>query len=131
MRPFFLLTVAACSASVRYAGGAKTIATDAARVATAAGGAVRRGVVAAMRQAEIDSQRQAEPDDFRLGKANKRRVDVESAAILHCRFGGNVGELLEGVNELRPAIRIAGVIDGVNSDINVEGADRFGPCQSQ
>ena len=113
------------------AGGGEAVAADAAGVAATAGGAVRGGVVAAVRQGEIDAEGPAEADDFRLGLVDERRVDVESPFVLDAGPGGEVGQLLEGAGELRPAIRISGVIDGVDSDIQVEGAKRLGPGQGQ
>ena len=84
-----------------------------------------------MRQAEIDAKRQTKANNFPFGELDKRRMDMESAQILHSGLGGNVGELLECVDELRPAIGIARVIHGIYSDIEIEGAERLGPCQGQ
>src|SRR4051812_41921957 len=48
-------------------------------------------------------------DDVRLGHVDERRVDVELPA-LDARLGRQVGQSLEGEDELRTAIWIAGVM---------------------
>ena len=47
----------------------------------------------------------------------------------HAGLGGEVGEPLEGRDEFRPAIRIAGIVDRVDAAEDVGGAEHFGPAQ--
>ena len=98
-----------------------------ARVAEAAGSAVGLGLVARPRQREIHAELVGAGDDLGLGERDQRRVDAEAARALDARLGGEIGQPLEGLDELGPAIGIAGLVERVHADEDVLGAQRLGP----
>ena len=59
----------------------------------------------------------------------QRRVDPEAPLALHPRAGGQIGQALEGRDEFRPAVRIAGVVHAVDADKDVEGVQHLRPAQ--
>lgn len=88
----------------------------------AAGAAVGGGVVTGMGQLVRYAEAQAFADDGGFGELDQRGVDVESlGGGLDAGFGAQVGDFLEGLDELGPAIGVAGVIDGVDADEDIEG----------
>ena len=66
--------------------------------------------------------------DVRLGHVQQRRVDGKTLA-LDARLRRNIREALEFVDELRPAIGIAGIIERIHTDVNVARAARFAQAQ--
>ena len=75
-----------------------------------------------MRQAQIHSKLHGLTHNVRLGHLNERRVNLEpgrpSTPALVARFA----ICSKACNELGPAIRIAGIIDGVDAEENVRRA---------
>nr|WP_258868878.1 hypothetical protein [Alkalilimnicola ehrlichii] len=49
----------------------------------------------------------------------------------HRRFGCYVCHLFKGFDERRPAVRVAGVVDRVDADEDIPGADNFRIAQRQ
>ena len=86
------------------------------------------GIVAAEREAVVEAQRQPQPDDVGLRQRHQRRVHRQRAAF-DAGARGHPGQLLEGMDELRPAIGIAGVVERVDADEDVGRAQHFGPAQ--
>ena len=58
-------------------------------------------------------------------------MDAKLALVFNGGFGGQVGQMAEGLDEFGPAIRIAAVIEGIDADEDVEGIEGFGPAQSK
>ncbi len=79
----------------------------------AAGDPVGRGVVTTVSEFEIDAERGGKFDDARLAEVHERRMDADAFASLDTRAGGQARCVFEGLDELGPAIGIAGIVDGV------------------
>ncbi len=58
-------------------------------------------------------------------------MDAEVARAFDPGPGGQVRQRLERPEELRPAIRITRIVDAVDPDEDIEGAERLGPGQGQ
>ena len=84
-----------------------------------------------MCQFEGNAELTSQAHDFRFREFDQRRVDTNARAPLDAGFGGEVAHLFESMNELGPAIRIAGVIERVDADVDVVGFEHFGPCQRE
>ncbi len=83
------------------------------------GAPVGRGIVATAGQRVVDAQLQAEANDLRLGERDERSVNFELLAAFDSGFGGQVGHFLEGGDEFRTAIGIAGVVERIHADEDV------------
>ncbi len=81
-----------------------------------------------MGQGVVDSQVQASLDDLCFGQVQKRCMNTVLPLSFNAGFGGQIGQLLKGVDELRPAVRIAGVVECVNPDKNVKGIQYLCPA---
>src|SRR5207249_2289564 len=79
------------------------------------------------RQREVDVQLVGPRDDLGLAELDERGVDAEVALALDAGLGRQIGQLLERLRELRPAIGIAGVIDRIDADEDILGAQHFRP----
>ncbi len=101
-----------------------------AAVAPPARRARRQRIVAAVRQAVIEAQRQAARDDLRLRHRDERRLNAKAPAF-DAGLGRQPGRVLERLDELRPAIGIAGVVEGVDADEDIAGAQHLRPRQRQ
>ena len=84
-----------------------------------------------MGEAVVDAQLDAAADDLGLRQVDQRGVDRVSQAALDAGLRGQVGHRGEGGDVLRPAIGIAAVVDGVDAEEDVGGADRLGVGQRQ
>ena len=71
----------------------------------------------------VDTQLHAAADDLGFGQMHQRGMDSERKLPLHSRLGRQVGQSLKRLDELRPAIGIAAVVDRVDADKDV-GRDR-------
>ena len=90
---------------------------------------VRR--IARVRQAIVDAQLGAAADDFGFGHLNQRRVDAKLHRAFDAGFGRQVREPFERRDELRPAVRVAGVVDRVHTDEQVGRPHHFSISQRQ
>ena len=52
-------------------------------------------------------------------------MQAKAALPLDGRLRRHIGQPLELLEKLRPAVRIAGVIDRIRTEIEIEGADHF------
>ena len=66
----------------------------------------------------IHSQFRTLADDLGLGQVLQRGADFELPALV-AGFGAEAGGFGEGANELRAAVRVAGVVQRVNADEDV------------
>src|SRR5688500_1582364 len=80
-----------------------------AAVAMAAWSPVLAGVVTAVRQAEVHAEFSPEPDDAGLGEVLQRREKPQRAAF-HASLRRQARQIFERRDELRPAIRVPGVV---------------------
>src|SRR5262249_51816234 len=80
-------------------------------------------VVTTHGEREVHTELRAVLDDLRLGHLNQRGVNAKTPRVLDGGFRRQVGEAFEGVEELRPAVGIAGVVVDVGPDEDVECAD--------
>src|SRR5215510_1908136 len=90
-----------------------------ARVAEPARAAVRLGRVAGPGQGEIHAELVGTGNDLSLAEGDERRVDAKAAATFDAGLRGEIGEALEGLDELRAAVGIARVVEGVDPDEDV------------
>src|SRR5664279_3248178 len=81
-----------------------------------------------MRKRKIDLELERFANNLRLRHLDQWCVNLEMRAF-QAGFGGKVRELFKCGNELGPAIGIAAVIERINANENVEGADDFRPSQ--
>src|ERR1700733_723944 len=98
---------------------AKPLLPQKARVTLAARLACRRGIVATAGQAIVDAQFDPLLNDFGLGHCNERSMDFERLPALDAVLGGQIRHRLKRLNELRPAIRVAGIIERIYANENV------------
>lgn len=126
-----LVTTASATASrapvgvgnrVGDARGLEALAAQQATVARAAGEPLRRRIVATVGQRVVHAEPQSLANDLGLRQGDEGGVNLEVRS-LDAGFGRERRESLEGLNELRPAIRIPGVIHRIHSDEDVPGSD--------
>src|SRR5262245_60509237 len=110
-----------CGPGVRESRGAQP-----ATVAVPTRRAARAGIVTTVRQAVVKAQPQSQPDDLRLGEIDQRRVNGEGPAF-HAGLGRQPRQVLEGADVLGTAVGIAGVVERVDADENVRGANHLRP----
>src|SRR5690242_15374727 len=82
-------------------------------IAMAAGLPCVRWIVAAQGHRVVEPERRAPLDDLPLRQQDERGVDGEPLLELGARTGGEIGEVLEGGDVLRPAVGIAAVVQRV------------------
>ena len=99
-------------------------------VALSARRAMRERIVATVGQAVIEAQRQTAADDLRLRQRDQRSTNVKAAAV-DARFRGQSRHPLERLDVLGPAVWIAGVVQRIDADEEVAGAQHFSPRQRQ
>src|SRR3990170_7747684 len=109
----------------------KAFAPQLAGITPAAGHALRIRIVTRMGQSVIHPQFYSAADDLRLGELDERRMDAESARSLDACFSRQLAQLFKGRDELWPTIGIARVIERVDSDKDVAGAQHLGISQGQ
>src|SRR6185369_17973690 len=88
--------------------------------------APRRRIVAAPGAGVVDAQLEAPADDLRLGAVDEGRVEAELPPLLDAGPGGETGHALEGLQVLRPAVRVTRVVERVDRDEDVFGAEDLG-----
>src|SRR6187431_239910 len=100
------------------------------RVAVAAGPPVRRRIVAAPRDPIVHPQPLPQLHDLRLAEADQWGMDPEKPP-LDAGAGGEVRHPLEGLDVLRPAVRVAAVVQGICADEDVGRLQYFGPAHGE
>ena len=115
---------------VRHAGLGESSGPQHAAVAAAARLAVGATDRSSCGQPVVEAERQAAADDLGLRQADERRVDREAGAF-DAGLRRERGHPLERLDELRPAVGIAGVVEGVHADDDVRRAEGFGPGQRE
>src|SRR5438067_11076106 len=63
--------------------------------------------------------------------SNERAMNLEVLTTLNPSLGGEVGHPLVSLNELRTAVRISAVVEGVHSYEDVAAPENFGPSQRE
>src|SRR5262245_5305047 len=112
---------------IRDSGLPKALLSQQTRIAMPARLAARRRVVAGGRQSEIQAELRGSSHDLRLRLSQQRRTDPESLAALHAGPRSESRHSLERLQELRPAVRIPGVVERVGADEDVEQPESLGP----
>lgn len=74
---------------------------------------------------EVDAEIGSKADDLGFGQAQERRVDFYRIAVNTDASSEPCG-VCEALNELRSAIGVATVIDGIDSDVDAFGVVDFG-----
>src|SRR5437660_12865385 len=97
-------------------------------VAAAARRARGTGIVATAREPVIEVEREASSNDIGLAQIDERRVDVELRAF-DAGARRNCGQRLERPDERRAAIRVAGIIERVDANVDIAGVEDFGPAE--
>jgi hypothetical protein len=77
------------------------------------------GVVASTGHGIIDPQGQSRGNDLGLGQVQKRRVDADRLLSLDTYTGGQVREVLKGIQKCRAAVRVSAVVEGVDAQKDV------------
>ena len=117
---------------IRHAGGREALAAQPAGIAAAAGPALRRRPGSRTRSAPKSTPSAA---PRRMISALLRSISgVRIAERLASSTPARVARLamlLERRDEFRPAVRIAGVVDGVDADEDVVRAEHLGPGQRE
>src|SRR5262245_56040366 len=99
-----------------------------AAIAAPARRAVLDRIVTAVGQAVVDAECEAAPDDVGLTEVDKWRLHAKPSAF-DAGAGRKIRQALERGNELGPAIGVTRIVQGVDADDEVVGAERFGPAQ--
>ncbi len=53
------------------------------------------------------------------------------AIAFHAGPGRHTSQILERPYEFGPAVRIAGIVEGIHADEDIGRPNHFGPCQSE
>jgi len=122
--------VSAVARTVRDTRFGEAERAQAAGVAVTAGTAVVVCLVTRYSGGEIDAEFVAAAHDVGLGEADQRRMHAELCA-LDAGLGGKVGETLERLDELGPAVGITRVIDRVDTAEDVLRAEHLGPAERE
>src|SRR5689334_25172144 len=85
-------------------------------VALAAGTALLVRIIAAMRQPEVHSQLGGQAHDIGFAELDQRGMNLDMRAAFDAGFGRQIGHVFESVDELRAAIRVAGIIQRIYAD---------------
>jgi hypothetical protein len=80
---------------------------------------------------KVHAQRRPGTDDFGLGHGNQRRLDRRSVLPSTPALVANLRQILEGLDELRAAVRIAGIVNCIDADEYVGGAKNLRPAQGE
>ena len=88
------------------------------------------GLVARHGQTIVDAQGCARPNNVGFAELNQGRMNSEMSTF-DPGFGGQIGHVFEGGDVLRPAVRVAGIVDGVDADEDIAAIERFGQGQRQ
>src|SRR5471032_2985148 len=99
-------------------------------IALTAGQAVRIGLVAGHGEPVVHAELHALSDDLRLAHGDEGRMQHQRRAFDR-GLGREVGQALERLHILRPAVGIAGIIDGVRAEENVLAAQHLGPGERE
>ncbi len=89
--------------------------------------AVRVRIVTAVGDSEIDAQGNPGPDDLRLVHELQRGPNPKLQLAFDTGFRGQIGHSFEGLDEVRPAVRIPAVIDGIDTDEDVRSSQDLRP----
>jgi hypothetical protein len=98
--------------------------------ADAAGAAGFIGLVTRDGYAMVHTEGGAAADDLCLCQLDEWGMEVKTLT-LDARLGSEIGQLLEGLDEGGAAVGVAGVVDSVDANEDVVGADDFGPAKGQ
>jgi len=73
----------------------------------------------------------AEFNDAGFGHFDQRRPNMDARGAFNAGPGGEIAEGFEGVDELRAAIGVTGIVESVDADEDVLGAQDFSPGESE
>ncbi len=98
-------------------------------IAASTGAALGVGVVAGVGVREVYAEGEAFFDDLGFGEVDEGAVDFIAAFAFDAGLGGEVCEGFKGGDEFGAAVGVAGVVDGVDADEEVEAFGDFGEAQ--
>jgi len=110
-------------------GFGKAFATEQTGITGSARTAVGQGVVATMREREIHMKAFSQGDDACFGEIKQRCVNPEASLAFDACRSSEAGSFFEGTYEFGTAIRVAGIIDGIDAEEDIKGAQDFGPAE--
>ena len=87
-----------------------------ATVASAAGSAIRQGIIATVGQSVVHAQGHAFSNDVRLGEMKQWGADFQVHPAFNAGFGGQIGHFFECRDIFGAAVGIAAVIHCVHTD---------------
>ena len=87
-----------------------------------------RRVVTTMGLSIIDAQLIPQLDNLGFGQLDQRSMDLKPRPLDAC-LGGQVCQLFKRCDELRAAVGISAVVDGVNPQEEIVCPQHFGPAQ--
>ena len=102
----------------------KTFQSNLTRIASTTRTPIGCRIVATVRERKIDAQFGSAPDNFCFRQQDQRSMDSESLAF-HAGFRCELGKIFKRRDELRPAIRIAAVIERVDADEDIGRVKHF------
>ena len=100
-------------------------------IAGAASQSFRRRIVAAVRQGKIHARLNPGSDDLGLAHMQQRRMNAIPGRPFDSGLGRKIGELFKSLQKFRPAVRIPGIIDGVDPDENILRFENFAPAEGE
>lgn len=113
-------------------GVGEALSSQGAAVAVAAGQADGSGVVAGVGEGVVDAEGGTAADDFGFGEMEEGSMNEDGVfGVFGGHLGGEVGEGLEGGDELGAAVGVAGVVECVDADEDVAGAGNLGEGEGE
>lgn len=109
----------------------KAFQAQATRITAAAGDARLVRGITGMRQGIVHAKSGAAANNLSFRHVDQRRVNPKVCRLFHARLRRQVGQVLEGRNELRPAIRVPGVVNRIDADEQVSRSHRFSITKSK
>src|SRR5450759_3794280 len=108
----------------------KPLRAEQAGVAFPAGPALPAWVVAGRGETRVETEGEGEPDDVGLCHGEEGRSDSEASALAP-GFRPEPRDTLEGGEELRAAVGVAGVVERVRADDDLRRAPRLGKGEGE
>jgi len=82
-----------------------------------------------VRDGVIDARLNTGADNLGFGHVNQRRVNLKTGRSFSTRLCRQSREPFKRIQEFRTAVRVAGVIDGVDADKNILRPDNLAPAK--
>jgi hypothetical protein len=109
----------------------KSLFSQAAGITSSTGSTFLVRIIATVRLTIVNAKFQTFLYDLTLGQINQRGMNLILPFSFDRRFGGEIRQGFKRLNKCGPAIWIAAVIDGIDANKNIKGAQHFSPAQRQ